>query len=103
MTPESVLVYLDLPSTILMAEEFQSLTVTDKQFYAVHYKDITKFVARLFTHDTSSVVFGPDDTEQNRNHVLLRHILVLRAVVAKSTSQAMALRAELLVRADQNR
>ncbi|KAI3744086.1 hypothetical protein L1987_57161 [Smallanthus sonchifolius] len=138
MTPESILVYLDLPSTILIAEEFQSLTVTAKQFYAVHYKDITnlrnsfdpaivlmvvskansfkaevpqdidensnlchRFVARLFTHDTGSVVFGPDYTEQLRNQVVLRHILVLQAIVAENTSQTMALRAELLARADQ--
>ncbi|KAK9051404.1 hypothetical protein SSX86_028031 [Deinandra increscens subsp. villosa] len=43
MTPETVLVYLDLPFTILMSEAFQSLTVTAKQFYVVHYKDMTKF------------------------------------------------------------
>ncbi|KAI3744081.1 hypothetical protein L1987_57155 [Smallanthus sonchifolius] len=60
-----------------------------------------RFVARLFTHDTSSVVFGPDYTEQIRNQVLLRHILVLRAYVAESTSQTMVPRAELRARVDQ--
>ncbi|KAK9051399.1 hypothetical protein SSX86_028026 [Deinandra increscens subsp. villosa] len=43
MKPESVLVYLDLPSTVLSSEAFQPLTVAAKQFYVVHYKDMTKF------------------------------------------------------------
>ncbi|MFS8024463.1 putative chromatin remodeling & transcription regulator BTB-POZ family [Helianthus anomalus] len=43
MTPEFLLVYLDFPPTILMIEALQPLTVFAKQFYAVHYKDITKF------------------------------------------------------------
>ncbi|KAJ0683090.1 putative chromatin remodeling & transcription regulator BTB-POZ family [Helianthus annuus] len=43
MTPESVLVYLDLPSTILMSEAFQPLTIAAKQFYVVYFKDMTKY------------------------------------------------------------
>ncbi|KAF5761909.1 putative BTB/POZ domain, BTB/Kelch-associated [Helianthus annuus] len=43
MTPESVLVYLDLPSTILMTEAFQPLTIATKQFYVVYFKDMTKY------------------------------------------------------------
>ncbi|XP_076926008.1 BTB/POZ domain-containing protein POB1-like [Bidens hawaiensis] len=43
MRPESIRVYLNLPSTILIAKAFQPLTVAAKQFYAVHYKDIIKF------------------------------------------------------------
>nr|GFB92821.1 hypothetical protein [Tanacetum cinerariifolium] len=42
MTPESALLYLDLPSTVLMAEAVQSLTGAAKQFLAVRYKDMTK-------------------------------------------------------------
>ncbi|KAL8268645.1 hypothetical protein R6Q59_002443 [Mikania micrantha] len=42
MTPESLLVYLDLPSTVLMSEAFLPLTVAARQFYVVHYKDMTK-------------------------------------------------------------
>ncbi|KAD7116976.1 hypothetical protein E3N88_04244 [Mikania micrantha] len=36
MTPESALHYLDLPSSVLMAEAVQSLIVAAKQFLAVH-------------------------------------------------------------------
>ncbi|KAI3731862.1 hypothetical protein L1987_63054 [Smallanthus sonchifolius] len=43
MTPESALLYLDLPSRILRAEAVQPLTVAAKQFLAVRYKDITKY------------------------------------------------------------
>ncbi|XP_076941889.1 BTB/POZ domain-containing protein POB1-like isoform X1 [Bidens hawaiensis] len=42
MTPESALLYLDLPSSVLMAEAVQPLTDAAKQFLAVCYKDITK-------------------------------------------------------------
>ncbi|GJW82197.1 hypothetical protein Tco_0146172 [Tanacetum coccineum] len=38
MTPESALLYLDLPSTVLMAEAVQPLTGAAKQFLAVRYK-----------------------------------------------------------------
>ncbi|KAK1432257.1 hypothetical protein QVD17_09152 [Tagetes erecta] len=43
MTPEFALFYLDLPSTILTTEAFHPLTVAVRQFFAVHYKDITRF------------------------------------------------------------
>ncbi|KAL8495002.1 hypothetical protein ACS0TY_019243 [Phlomoides rotata] len=43
MTPESALLYLDLPSGILMAEAVQPLTDAAKQFLASRYKDITKY------------------------------------------------------------
>ncbi|KAL3517240.1 hypothetical protein ACH5RR_024142 [Cinchona calisaya] len=43
MTPESALLYLELPSSVLMAEAVQPLTDAAKQFLAVRYKDITKF------------------------------------------------------------
>ena len=42
MTPDSALLYLDLPSTVLMAEAVQPLTDAAKQFLASRYKDITK-------------------------------------------------------------
>lgn len=42
MTPESALLYLDLPSTVLMAEAVKPLTDAAKQFLAVRYKDMTK-------------------------------------------------------------
>ncbi|GAA0174275.1 hypothetical protein LIER_27702 [Lithospermum erythrorhizon] len=40
MTPESALVYLDLPHSVLMNEAVQPLTDAAKQFIAAHYKDI---------------------------------------------------------------
>ncbi|XP_031281381.1 BTB/POZ domain-containing protein POB1-like [Pistacia vera] len=43
MTCESALLYLDLPSSVLMAEAVQPLTDAAKQFLAARYKDITKF------------------------------------------------------------
>jgi hypothetical protein len=43
MTPESALLYLELPSSVLMAEAVQPLTDAAKQFLAARYKDITKF------------------------------------------------------------
>ncbi|KAG2295887.1 hypothetical protein Bca52824_042556 [Brassica carinata] len=42
MTPDSALLYLDLPSSVLMAEAVQPLTDAAKQFLASRYKDITK-------------------------------------------------------------
>ncbi|XP_022933627.1 BTB/POZ domain-containing protein POB1-like isoform X1 [Cucurbita moschata] len=43
MTPESALLYLELPSSVLMAEAVQPLTDAAKQYLAVRYKDITKY------------------------------------------------------------
>lgn len=42
MTCESALLYLDLPSTILMADTVQPLTDAAKQFLAARFKDISK-------------------------------------------------------------
>lgn len=42
MTPESALLFLELPSSVLMAEAVQSLTDAAKQYLAARYKDITK-------------------------------------------------------------
>ena len=42
MTPESALLYLELPSSVLMADAVQPLTDTAKQYLASRYKDITK-------------------------------------------------------------
>lgn len=42
MTRESALLYLDLPSSVLMADAVQPLTDAAKRFLAAHYKDITK-------------------------------------------------------------
>lgn len=42
MTPESALLYLELPSSVLMAEAVLPLTDAAKQYLASRYKDITK-------------------------------------------------------------
>lgn len=42
MTPDSALLYLDLPSSVLMADAVQPLTDAAKQFLAGRYKDISK-------------------------------------------------------------
>ena len=44
MSCESALLYLDLPSSVLMADAVQPLTDAAKQFLAARYKDITKWV-----------------------------------------------------------
>ncbi|GFP91458.1 BTB/POZ domain-containing protein pob1 [Phtheirospermum japonicum] len=43
MTPESALLYLELPSSVLMADAVQPLTDAAKQFLAARYKDISKY------------------------------------------------------------
>lgn len=42
MTPESALLYLELPSSVLMGDAVQPLTDTAKQYLAARYKDFTK-------------------------------------------------------------
>lgn len=43
MTPEAALLYLELPSSVLMADAVQPLTDAAKQFLAARYKDVSKF------------------------------------------------------------
>lgn len=43
MTPESALLYLELPSSVLMAEAVQPLTDAANQYLANRYRDVTKF------------------------------------------------------------
>lgn len=43
MTPESALLYLDLPSSVLMADAVQPLTDAAKQFLAKRFRDLAKF------------------------------------------------------------
>ena len=42
MTPDSALLYLELPSSVLMADAVQPLTDAAKQYLATRYRDITK-------------------------------------------------------------
>lgn len=48
MTCESALLYLELPSSVLMADAVQPLTDAAKQFLASLYKDVTKSVLNTF-------------------------------------------------------
>ncbi|XP_010522934.1 PREDICTED: BTB/POZ domain-containing protein POB1 isoform X2 [Tarenaya hassleriana] len=43
MTPESALLYLDLPSSVLMAEAVRPLTDAAKKFLSSRYRDISRF------------------------------------------------------------
>ncbi|KAF5811519.1 putative chromatin remodeling & transcription regulator BTB-POZ family [Helianthus annuus] len=65
MTPESALLYLDLPSSVLMAEAVQPLTDAAKQFLAVRYKDITKFLDEVLTLPLAGVeaILASDDLQ----------------------------------------
>jgi hypothetical protein len=42
MTPECALLYLELPSSVLMADAVQPLIDAAKQYLAGRYKDVTK-------------------------------------------------------------
>ncbi|KAL9252658.1 BTB/POZ domain-containing protein [Drosera capensis] len=64
MTPESALLYLELPSSILMGEAVQPLTDAAKQYLVNRYKDITKSMpmtpesALLYLELPSSILMG---------------------------------------------
>ncbi|GJX39417.1 BTB/POZ domain-containing protein POB1-like protein [Tanacetum coccineum] len=65
MTPESALLYLNLPSSVLMAEAVQPLTDAAKQFLTVRYKDITKFQDEVLNLPLARVeaILASDDLE----------------------------------------
>jgi hypothetical protein len=42
MTPESALLYLELPSSVLMADAVQPIIDDAKQYLVGRYKDVTK-------------------------------------------------------------
>ncbi|KAJ9539486.1 hypothetical protein OSB04_032219 [Centaurea solstitialis] len=65
MTPESALLYLDLPSSVLMAEAVQPLTDAAKQFLAVRYKDITKYQDEVLNLPLAGVeaILSSDDLQ----------------------------------------
>ncbi|XP_076882095.1 BTB/POZ domain-containing protein POB1-like [Bidens hawaiensis] len=77
MTPESVRVYLDLPSTILTAKAFQPLTVAAKQFYAVHSKDITEFNDAILGLPLAAVeeIIASDDLRVFSEDMVYRFVL----------------------------
>uniref|UniRef100_A0A6M2F1P3 BTB domain-containing protein n=1 Tax=Populus davidiana TaxID=266767 RepID=A0A6M2F1P3_9ROSI len=65
MTCESALLYLDLPSSILMAEAVQPLTDAAKQFLAVKYKEISKFQEEVLKLPLAGIeaVLSSDDLQ----------------------------------------
>lgn len=65
MTPDSALLYLELPSSILMAEAVQPLTDAAKQYLAARYKDITKFHDEVLNLPLAGIeaIFSSDDLQ----------------------------------------
>ncbi|CDY42028.1 BnaC04g01060D [Brassica napus] len=65
MTPDSALLYLDLPSTVLMAEAVQPLTDAAKQFLASRFKDITKFQEEVMALPLAGIeaILSSDDLQ----------------------------------------
>lgn len=65
MTCESALLYLDLPSSVLMGDAVQPLTDAAKQFLAARYKDITKFQDEVLNLPLAGVeaVLSSDDLQ----------------------------------------
>ncbi|XP_071735901.1 BTB/POZ domain-containing protein POB1-like [Rutidosis leptorrhynchoides] len=65
MTPESAILYLEFPSSVLMAEAIQPLTDAAKQFLAVRYKDLTKFQDEVLNLPLAGVeaIFSSDDLQ----------------------------------------
>ncbi|XP_017219290.1 BTB/POZ domain-containing protein At2g46260 isoform X2 [Daucus carota subsp. sativus] len=65
MTPESALLYLELPSSVLMAEAVQPLTDAAKQFLAVRYRDISKFTDEVMRLPLAGIeaIFSCDDLQ----------------------------------------
>ncbi|KAL8138480.1 hypothetical protein V2J09_004481 [Rumex salicifolius] len=62
MSPESALLYLDLPSSVLMGEAVQPLTDAAKQYLAERYRDISKFQEEVMALPLSGIeaVLGSD-------------------------------------------
>ncbi|KAL5551901.1 hypothetical protein UlMin_002077 [Ulmus minor] len=65
MTCESALLYLDLPSSVLIADAVQPLTDAAKQFLASRYKDITKFPEEVLSLPLGGIeaVLSSDDLQ----------------------------------------
>ncbi|OIW04609.1 hypothetical protein TanjilG_30507 [Lupinus angustifolius] len=65
MTPDSALLYLELPSSVLMADAVQPLTDAAKQYLAGRYKDITKFQDEVMALPLAGVeaILSSDDLQ----------------------------------------
>ncbi|KAF7826124.1 BTB/POZ domain-containing protein POB1-like [Senna tora] len=65
MSPDSALLYLELPSSVLMAEAVQPLTDAAKQYLATRYKDIAKFHEEVMALPLAGVeaILSSDDLQ----------------------------------------
>ncbi|KAJ9171465.1 hypothetical protein P3X46_014832 [Hevea brasiliensis] len=65
MTPESALLYLELPSSVLMAEAVQPLTDAAKQYLASRYRDMTKFQEEVMSLPLAGIeaILSSDDLQ----------------------------------------
>ncbi|KAJ0052516.1 hypothetical protein Pint_00525 [Pistacia integerrima] len=65
MTPESALLYLELPSSVLMAEAVQPLTDAARQYLACRYKDMSKFQEEVMALPLAGIeaILSSDDLQ----------------------------------------
>lgn len=65
MTCESALLYLDLPSTVLMADTVQQLTDAAKQFLAARFKDLSRYQEEVLNLPLAGIeaVLSSDDLQ----------------------------------------
>ncbi|CAH9123689.1 unnamed protein product [Cuscuta epithymum] len=65
MTPEAALLYLELPSSILMADAVQPLTDAAKQYLAFRYKDVSKFQDEVMSLPLAGIeaILASDDLQ----------------------------------------
>ncbi|KAL3693909.1 hypothetical protein R1sor_007560 [Riccia sorocarpa] len=65
MSPESALLYLELPSSVLLAEAVQPLSDAARQFLATRYKDIGRFTEEVLNLPIVGLeaVLGNDDLQ----------------------------------------
>ncbi|KAJ0231877.1 BTB/POZ domain-containing protein [Hirschfeldia incana] len=77
MTTESALLYLDLPSTVVMAASVQPLTDAAKLFLAARFKDITKFQQEFMSMPLAAIeaVLSSDDLQVASEDVVYDLIL----------------------------
>ncbi|XP_062146211.1 BTB/POZ domain-containing protein POB1-like isoform X3 [Alnus glutinosa] len=77
MTCESALLYLDLPSTVLMADAVQPLTDAAKQFLAARFKDMTKIQDELLNLPLAGIeaVLSSDDLQVGSEDSIYEFVL----------------------------
>lgn len=65
MTPESALLYLELPTSVLMAEAVQPLTDAAKLYLAARYRDISKYQDEVMTLPLAGIeaILSSDDLQ----------------------------------------